>query len=725
MAERRGPRASVRRWTLGVATTLALAVGLAPTAGWADPAVGDAATPAPVEPQPADPAAPDAATGPATGQPATPAGTGQSGATDPATGQPGTAGPTPADAAPTSTATAPAGQSATPGTGTEPSQAPETRAAADPTPAATDPAPAGTPAPTPAADPTPAAPDPSPSPTPPPGQGAPTAPPTAGPQPSSTPNATPAPSPTAGPTPSPSGTPGPTPTPPSPTPTVPTTPVPPTTPSEPEPAPPRPTLPRPAPPLVPAQPPLAQGATAAQLALEAAIRAADEARTEAATAAQVAATDAAAVSTAEAAVTDSRAARDALRAEFNTEISRLYQGPAYRDLRQFAPSDTSVRKSSELAGKLTAAEDRLAADEAALAAAKDRAVLSAATAKSAEDRRVAADAKVQLLRAEAGRQPAPVVTTAVPFTLCQAAAPAGSKLGLSPAQSANAATIVAVGRRLGVPEKGLVVAIATAMQESSLRNLANVAYPESLSMANQGVGYDHDSLGLFQQRPATGWGTPGEVMNPEYAAEKFYRSLLKVPGWQDLPVTMAAQVVQRSAFPDAYARHEAPAAQLVAGLAGVECATGAWVAPVTASITSGYMQPARPDHHGVDLGAARGTQIRVAAAGIVRTAACDATAGGRDYGCDTDGSVAVTGCGWYVDVEHADGVVTRYCHMLRRPEVNVGDQVAAGQVLGQVGTSGNSSGPHLHFEVHLGGGRDNASTTDPVEWLRGHGVPLS
>ncbi|GIG56479.1 hypothetical protein Lfu02_08510 [Longispora fulva] len=479
------------------------------------------------------------------------------------------------------------------------------------------------------------------------------------------------------------------------------------------------------PPLVPAQPPLAQGTTAAQLALEAAIRAADEAKAEAATAAQTAATDAAAVTTAEAAATASRATRDHLRTEFNDEISRLYRGPSYNDLRQFAP-DTSVRKSSELAGKLKSAEEQVTADEAALVAARGKALLSAAASKAAEDRRVAADAKVELLRAEVGRRPAPpVVVTATPFTLCLAAAPAGSRMGLSPAQSANAATIVAVGRRLGVPEKGLVVAIATAMQESSLRNLANVAYPESLSMANQGVGYDHDSLGLFQQRPATGWGTPGEVMTPEYAAEKFYRSLLKVPGWQDLPVTVAAQSVQRSAFPDAYARHEAAAAQLVAGLAGIECATGAWVAPVGASITSGYMQPGRPDHHGVDLGAARGTQIRSAAAGVVRTAACDATQGGRDYGCDTDGSVAVTGCGWYVDVEHADGVITRYCHMLRRPEVTVGDQVAAGQVLGQVGTSGNSSGPHLHFEVHLGGGRDNASTTDPVGWMRGHGVPLN
>lgn len=126
---------------------------------------------------------------------------------------------------------------------------------------------------------------------------------------------------------------------------------------------------------------------------------------------------------------------------------------------------------------------------------------------------------------------------------------AGAAAGLAPDQLANAATIVAVGREMGVPERGWVVAVATAMQESTLKNL------------NYG---DRDSLGLFQQRPSMGWGTPAQVTDPRYAARKFYDGLLRVPGWERLPVTVAAQTVQRSGFPGAYAKWESAANQVVA-----------------------------------------------------------------------------------------------------------------------------------------------------------------
>jgi hypothetical protein len=138
--------------------------------------------------------------------------------------------------------------------------------------------------------------------------------------------------------------------------------------------------------------------------------------------------------------------------------------------------------------------------------------------------------------------------------------------GLDQRQMDHAATIVAMGQRAGLPEYAYVIAIATALQESYLRNLANPNLPESLNHPNDGTGTDHDSVGLFQQRSSTGWGSVAQLMDPSYAATKFYEALARVSGWQDLAATVAAQAVQRSAYPDAYAKHEPLARQIVAAL---------------------------------------------------------------------------------------------------------------------------------------------------------------
>jgi hypothetical protein len=122
----------------------------------------------------------------------------------------------------------------------------------------------------------------------------------------------------------------------------------------------------------------------------------------------------------------------------------------------------------------------------------------------------------------------------------------------NPSQVANVATIVTVGQQLHVPARGWVIAVATAIQESALTNMDNLGAPN-----------DHDSLGLFQQRPSQGWGTPAQTMNPVYASTQFYQRLQQVPNWQNLPLTQAAQSVQRSAYPDAYAKHESQATMLV------------------------------------------------------------------------------------------------------------------------------------------------------------------
>ena len=115
-------------------------------------------------------------------------------------------------------------------------------------------------------------------------------------------------------------------------------------------------------------------------------------------------------------------------------------------------------------------------------------------------------------------------------------------------QRRNARTIMRVAEQMGLPRRAAVIAIATALQESFLKN----------------VNHGHlDSRGLFQQRPSAGWGRPSQIMNPEYAARSFYRKLKEIDGWRRLPVTVAAQRVQISAFPWAYARWERAAAQLV------------------------------------------------------------------------------------------------------------------------------------------------------------------
>ncbi|WP_225632255.1 heavy metal transporter [Streptomyces solaniscabiei] len=128
----------------------------------------------------------------------------------------------------------------------------------------------------------------------------------------------------------------------------------------------------------------------------------------------------------------------------------------------------------------------------------------------------------------------------------------------TPEQAVNAATITAVGTARDLPERAVTIALATALQESALRN----------------IDYgDRDSLGLFQQRPSQGWGTPKEIMDPAYSAGMFYDHLVEVPGYTRLPLTVAAQRVQRSGFPDAYAKHEPDATLLAAALTGRSAAT--------------------------------------------------------------------------------------------------------------------------------------------------------
>jgi hypothetical protein len=154
----------------------------------------------------------------------------------------------------------------------------------------------------------------------------------------------------------------------------------------------------------------------------------------------------------------------------------------------------------------------------------------------------------------------------------------GTTARLDTEQAVNAATIAAVAARRGLPARAATIALATAMQESKLRNL------------DYG---DRDSLGLFQQRPSQGWGTPEQIRNPAYAAGRFYDELVKIDGYRDLEITDAAQRVQRSGFPRAYADHEPQARALASALMGHSAAA------FSCSVRPASYDPQRPGGSGL------------------------------------------------------------------------------------------------------------------------------
>ncbi|HEY6739008.1 MAG TPA: M23 family metallopeptidase [Actinopolymorphaceae bacterium] len=413
--------------------------------------------------------------------------------------------------------------------------------------------------------------------------------------------------------------------------------------------------------------------------------------------------------------------------------------------------------------------------------------------------------------------------------------------GLDRDQLANAQTIIAVGKRLKVSEYGWVIAVATAMQESSLRNLDYGDRPE------------WGSLGLFQQRPA--WGSVAARMNPETSSTMFYTGgkagqpgLLDIEGWEQMPVTVAAQAVQRSAFPDAYADDEPLARELVARYGGVEvggdCGEGEPLmacpkSPFTtaeegltpyAKLVLRCTHQRWPQFHsfsGVDERpkGGDGDHINGRAVDMMIPYRDYKSAEAREFGwkvanwlrsnrqrlgikyiiydnkiwsvlhnsegwrpyqhykndCTTDtclhydhihvsvydwtlpvkeGSYRLSArfgaCGgnWsnchtgldfaaptgtpvlaasggkvvqarrsrgpygnYIVIDHGQGIQTMYAHLSAFAPKVKGAQVAPGMMIGEVGSTGNSTGPHLHFEV-----REQGNPIDPEAWLQDHGV---
>ena len=174
-------------------------------------------------------------------------------------------------------------------------------------------------------------------------------------------------------------------------------------------------------------------------------------------------------------------------------------------------------------------------------------------------------------------------TVTATSTAAAGGVPVGAAVSLSGEQAGNARVIVAAAKALGLPQQAAAVAIMTGRQESALLVLANPAVPGSGDYPHQGSGSEHDSVGLFQQRPSQGWGSVRQLMDPGYAATTFLRSLVQVPGWQHQPLWRAAQAVQRSADGAAYAQWAALGTASAGALwdhtgGSLSCTTGATAA---------------------------------------------------------------------------------------------------------------------------------------------------
>ena len=317
----------------------------------------------------------------------------------------------------------------------------------------------------------------------------------------------------------------------------------------------------------------------------------------------------------------------------------------------------------------------------------------------------------------------------------------GEMVTLNRTQLTHAATIITVGAQTaGVGRPGVVIALMAALTESSLRMLANTsAYPESADFPNDGNGGDHDSLGLFQIRPASGWGTVAELMDPTYQARAFYggesgpnypspRGLLDIPGWQGMDPGAAAQAVEVSAFPDRYQNYQPVAEAIltaltrsaVSGGGGGDSTPvvpettrlvfplpeGSWVRTSPFGWRNDPITGERRFHSGSDFAAPDGTPIYAVADGVV------VRAGYTDSG------------GGVIVIEHTvqgQRVASYYIHMWQDGiYVSEGETVTAGQHIGDVGSSGHSTGPHLHLEIHPGG--YGAEAVDADAWLTEHGA---
>lgn len=285
-------------------------------------------------------------------------------------------------------------------------------------------------------------------------------------------------------------------------------------------------------------------------------------------------------------------------------------------------------------------------------------------------------------------------------------------------QLVNAAYIVQAGKDLDLGVRDQTIGVMTAMGESSL------------TVVDYGDAAGPDSRGLFQQRDNGAWGSYEDRMDPYISATNFFKAMMKVDARDSLEPTIVAHRTQGNADPYHYTKFWDSAVAVVEGLSGVKtglnagngdqvCSGGditpgevnseGWATPGAGPITSVYGMRTNPVtgvyrlHAGVDLngGGCDGPIWAAQAGTVIQT------------GFDSQGNGTIV-------IDHGGGVQTAYLHMYESGIlVSEGDKVTAGQQIGRVGSSGNSTGCHLHFEVRLDG-----SPTDPVPYMEAVGIKL-
>ncbi|GAA1865096.1 M23 family metallopeptidase [Myceligenerans crystallogenes] len=291
--------------------------------------------------------------------------------------------------------------------------------------------------------------------------------------------------------------------------------------------------------------------------------------------------------------------------------------------------------------------------------------------------------------------------------------------GYDAEQLTNAAHIIRAGSDLKLSGRDVTIGVMTAIGESTLRVL------------DHGDAAGPDSRGLFQQRANGAWGSYADRMDPYISATNFFEVLRDVEGRDALPPTIVAHRVQVNADPYHYEPFFADAVTIVEAIGGVdlgleqrdggaacsgipaeegEVAPGGWAQPGRGPVTSGFGMRTNPVtgiyrlHAGTDLAAG----------------GCDGPIWAAQSGTVTFAGFDSSGTG-IIEIDHGRGTITKYLHMWSHGiNVSVGQRVEAGQPIGLVGDSGNSTACHLHFEVHV-----NGQPTDPEPFMTRVGAPLA